>query len=767
MASEPPQFPELSPYQQDKNNNHKQNHQRSGSMSLGAPPGTAGSENDGSVSGAPQPQPSTAPAPDAAGAETERQVQEVLQSEVGISTLLTRLKQSISSTKEFALFLKKRAILEEDLAAGLRKLCKMSQSTMLHPDHRQGTFAEAYSGMMGVHDKMAQNGLQFSSSLHQMHDDLVELYTYAEKNRKGWKQNGLSAEQRVADIEASVRKSKAKYDALAEDYDRVRTGDSQKGGKMFGFKGPKSAAQHEEDLLRKVQGADQDYHSRVDLLQAERAELMRTTRPEAIKALQDTIRECDAGLTLQIQKFASFNEKLLLSNGLSISPLKKDAETKSLRDMVAGINNDRDISDFVVSHYRNVPPRTGEPKYERHAVLGGPSHAGPTSLQPPGQVPYGPPSAQFSMASQQFPGPLSQGALGSTFASPMGPGPAMGGPPSKGHERNFSHTSLLSNTSLPSQSGNPPPLQQQNQQHQQQPPPPPPPPPQQQQQHHQQQQYGPRNGQDSGPAYGPTPSQKPPQLGALPFQQAPPQQGPPGGHHGHPNPLMQHQPAGADRPGSGGFPQGRNHSPPQAPTRPVFGVSLARLYERDSLAVPQVVYQCITAVDFYGLTVEGIYRLSGSVPHVNKLKSMFDSNSDSPNLDFRNPESFFHDVNSVAGLLKQFLRDLPDPLLTREHYTAFIEAAKSDDEVVRRDSLHAIINNLPDPNYATLRALTLHLHRVMDNSHTNRMNSQNLAIVFGPTLMGTGANSDISDAGWQVRVVDTILQNTLQIFDED
>jgi hypothetical protein len=94
-------------------------------------------------------------------------------------------------------------------------------------------------------------------------------------------------------------------------------------------------------------------------------------------------------------------------------------------------------------------------------------------------------------------------------------------------------------------------------------------------------------------------------------------------------------------------------------------------------------------------------------------------------------------------------------------------STESDDEVVRRDSLHAIINNLPDPNYATLRALTLHLHRVMDNSHTNRMNSQNLAIVFGPTLMGTGAHSDIADAGWQVRVVDTILQNTLQIFDED
>jgi hypothetical protein len=140
-------------------------------------------------------------------------------------------------------------------------------------------------------------------------------------------------------------------------------------------------------------------------------------------------------------------------------------------------------------------------------------------------------------------------------------------------------------------------------------------------------------------------------------------------------------------------------------------------------------------------------------------------------------------------LLKQFFRDLPDPLLTRENYSAFVEAAskpvsiiqlslpapycsltrctENDDDIVRRDSLHAIINGLPDPNYATLRALTLHLHRVMENSASNRMSSQNLAIVFGPTLMGTAPGSSISDAGWQVRVVDTILQNTYQIFDDD
>lgn len=180
-----------------------------------------------------------------------------------------------------------------------------------------------------------------------------------------------------------------------------------------------------------------------------------------------------------------------------------------------------------------------------------------------------------------------------------------------------------------------------------------------------------------------------------------------------------------------------------------------------------VVHQCIQAADLYGLAVEGIYRQSGSLAHIQKLKVMFDNDSSNPALDFRNPENFYHDVNSVTGLLKLFLRELPDPLLTQEHHDSLIAAAKHDDDIVRRDSLHAIINSLPDPNYATLRALTLHLYRVMDNSHNNRMNSHNLAVIFGPTLMGTDPGTAIADAGWQIKVIDTILQNTYQIFDED
>ncbi|KAI5806870.1 Rho GTPase activation protein [Geopyxis carbonaria] len=204
--------------------------------------------------------------------------------------------------------------------------------------------------------------------------------------------------------------------------------------------------------------------------------------------------------------------------------------------------------------------------------------------------------------------------------------------------------------------------------------------------------------------------------------------------------------------------QSSQHSFPELPPiRPVFGVALDKLLARDDSAVPIIVYQCIQAVDLYGLDVEGIYRLSGEKRHVERIKAIF-------NNDFRRPEDFFHDVNGVASILKQFFRDLPDPLLTNKLYSGFIDAANIDDDVTRRDSLHALINQLPDPNYATLRILALHLNRVQEHSNVNRMNTGNLAICFGPTLMGSDAAPNIADAGWQARVIDSILQNCFSIF---
>ncbi|RWA14126.1 hypothetical protein EKO27_g964 [Xylaria grammica] len=734
--------------------------ENSGATSANGPrPGTSSGLASGGAGG---PEASSPTPADGAKSDASQRVKDVLGSDIGITTLLNRLKQSVASAKEFAIFLKKRSVLEEEHARGMKKLCKSNQDNIHHSDHRQGSFAKSYEEMLAIHDRMAENGTQFAFSLHQMHEDLLEVAAVAEKHRKGWKQNGLAAEQRLMDIESAMRKSKAKYDALADEYDRVRTGEARQGPRVFGIKGPKSAAQQEEDLLRKTQAADTDYMGKVQAYQSEKATMESTTRPEAIRALQDLIRECDSGTTLQMQKFASFNEKLLLSNGLVISPLKNAISpgqySQSLKEVIHGIDNRRDLEDYITSFHSKLPAKTSEPKYERNPVLN-PQHnvssvnqvtqiqqqpARPQSQQQPqGQQPLAPlqtqippPSSFGRTATFDTGSSMAQASPAQNFSPPSAPAaprPSSG----LGHERSYSHGAILNQSNAqPQQTYN-----ARNSTH-----------------------ILPQQSRFNGSVSSPLNSQGgPPQLGALPFQTQPPraqspQQGGPSAF-ATPSPPQELAVRSASPP--------KAFSNPSAGGKQVFGVSLARLYERDQFAVPMVVHQCIQAVDLYGLAVEGIYRLSGSSMHVNKLKNLFDTDQESHILDFRNPENFFHDVNSVAGLLKQFLRDLPDPLLTSENYSAFIEAAKHDDDIVRRDSMHAIINGLPDPNYATLRALTLHLHRVMENSTVNRMNSQNLAIVFGPTLMGTAPGSNIADAGWQVRVVDTVLQNTYQIFDED
>ncbi|KID72507.1 RhoGAP domain containing protein, partial [Metarhizium brunneum ARSEF 3297] len=715
------------------------------------------------------PGPSTAPPATVSGTEEQarpavdptvtKHVNDVMASELGIPTLLNRLKQSVASAKEFALFLKKRSVLEDDHAQSLRKLCRLTQDNARRPEHRQGTFSKSYDEMVFIHDRMAENGSQFAASLHQMQEDLLELVANGERGRKMWKANGLAAEQKVADLEQVLRKSKAKYDSLAEEYDRARTGEARQSGKVLGaFKAHKSPAQQEEDLLRKVQAADQTYSGHVQSLQAEKAHLEKSARPEAVKALRELISETDSAVTLQMQKFAAFNEKLLLGNGLIVSPFKIQGaqgagQPRSLRQAVAAIDNEKDFNDFVAGQHTRIQPYT-EVKYERNPILisnpSSVSHPLPQSMHTIQSVgTSGPPPPEgpnsFGPGSRSSVGNF--GPMGSLISS-QGPSASQGGKPDSNrpyaqtHGRSFSQGNMLS------------------------------------QQVSALQQFASRNSAQPAPRYSnTTSSQGPPQLGALPFQgsQPSPQSStPPQG-----TPFQPPTDPRSSGPAYGGVPPpayaptpGNNQSAATTNAKLVFGVSLNRLYERDGLAVPMVVYQCIQAVDLFGLGVEGIYRQSGSVTHISKLKGMFDAGksqhySSDPALDFRNPENFYHDVNSVTGLLKQFFRDLPDPLLTAEHHDAFVNAAKNEDDVVRRDSLHAIINALPDPNYATLRAMTLHLYRIMDNSHVNRMNSHNLAVIFGPTLMGSDPSTAIADAGWQIKVIDTILQNTYQIFDED
>ena len=292
--------------------------------------------------------------------------------------------------QDFAAFLKKRSSIEEEHAQSLKRLARSTSEATRRPDARQGSFARNYDDITRIHDRMADNGIQFALSLHQMHEDLQELAREKDAGRKHWKQQGLSAEKRVADAEAAMDKAKAKYFSYAEDYDRARTGDKQSG--RFGLKGPKSAAQVEEDLNRKMQTSDQEYSSRVQTAHGMRLELTSTLRPQAVHALEQLIHETDNGLALQMQKFgkhrccfvyhtqlsmsqATFNEKLLLGNGICVSPLKANdgpeaatTQQRSLRDAVHSINNEQDLTGYIVSFAGRLGPGHPEPRYEKHHV---------------------------------------------------------------------------------------------------------------------------------------------------------------------------------------------------------------------------------------------------------------------------------------------------------------------------------------------------------------------------------------------------------------
>lgn len=174
--------------------------------------------------------------------------------------------------------------------------------TIHKPDLRQGTHVRQLDEVMRLHERMADNGMQYALSLHQMHEDLAELSRNIEGGRKHWKHEGLNAEKRATDAETAMDKAKAKYDSLAEDYDRARTGDA-KSSRRLGLKGPKSAAQVEEDVLRKLHAADADYQQKVQAARTQREELLSTARPQAVKSLQELVVECDSGLALQLQKF--------------------------------------------------------------------------------------------------------------------------------------------------------------------------------------------------------------------------------------------------------------------------------------------------------------------------------------------------------------------------------------------------------------------------------------------------------------------------------
>ncbi|XP_056653762.1 rho GTPase-activating protein 9 [Monodelphis domestica] len=180
----------------------------------------------------------------------------------------------------------------------------------------------------------------------------------------------------------------------------------------------------------------------------------------------------------------------------------------------------------------------------------------------------------------------------------------------------------------------------------------------------------------------------------------------------------------------------------------VFGCHLESLCEREGSTVPQFFRLCIDTVDKRGLDVDGIYRVSGNLAIIQKLRFLVDREravtSDGRYLFPEQPgqegrldldSAEWDDIHVVTGALKLFLRELPQPLVPPSLLSPLREALALSESEQRLSRIQELIGSMPKPNRDTLRCLLEHLCRVIAHADKNRMTPHNLGIVFGPTLL--------------------------------
>ncbi|XP_033935408.1 rho GTPase-activating protein 15 [Pseudochaenichthys georgianus] len=196
----------------------------------------------------------------------------------------------------------------------------------------------------------------------------------------------------------------------------------------------------------------------------------------------------------------------------------------------------------------------------------------------------------------------------------------------------------------------------------------------------------------------------------------------------------------------------------------VFGCHLLTLCEREGSTVPSFVQLCLDAIEKRGMDVDGIYRVSGNLSTVQKLRFMVDQ-EEALDLD----QSQWEDVHVVTGALKMFFRELPEPLFPFRAFQPFVEAIKIKDSRQKVQAVKKLIQDLPRPNQDTMTLLFSHLHRVLTFSRQNLMSTQGIGIVFGPTLMWPeldGGNMAVNMV-YQNQIIEFILIESCDIFSLD
>uniref|UniRef100_A0A8C7KGB5 Rho GTPase-activating protein 17 n=1 Tax=Oncorhynchus kisutch TaxID=8019 RepID=A0A8C7KGB5_ONCKI len=199
--------------------------------------------------------------------------------------------------------------------------------------------------------------------------------------------------------------------------------------------------------------------------------------------------------------------------------------------------------------------------------------------------------------------------------------------------------------------------------------------------------------------------------------------------------------------------------------KPAYGTALEEHLKRSNREIALPLEACVMMLLETGMKEEGLFRIAAGASKLKKLKAALDCSTSQL-------EEFYSDPHAVAGALKSYLRELPEPLLTFSLYDEWTQASNVSDPDRRLQALWVACDGLPKNHKANFRYLVKFLAKLAQDSEVNKMTPSNIAIVLGPNLLwskteGTLAEMAAATSVHVVAIIEPIIQHADWFFPDD
>nr|XP_048316408.1 rho GTPase-activating protein 17 isoform X5 [Myodes glareolus] len=199
--------------------------------------------------------------------------------------------------------------------------------------------------------------------------------------------------------------------------------------------------------------------------------------------------------------------------------------------------------------------------------------------------------------------------------------------------------------------------------------------------------------------------------------------------------------------------------------KPAFGTPLEEHLKRSGREIALPIEACVMLLLETGMKEEGLFRIGAGASKLKKLKAALDCSTS-------HLDEFYSDPHAVAGALKSYLRELPEPLMTFSLYEEWTQVASVQDQDKKLQYLWTTCQKLPPQNFVNFRYLIKFLAKLAQTSDVNKMTPSNIAIVLGPNLLwakqeGTLAEIAAATSVHVVAVIEPIIQHADWFFPEE